>query len=352
MSIRVIQWGAGENGSALLRAVARHADLELVGCRVYSDAKNGVDAGVISGIAPLGIAATTDAQTLIDLDADIVLHCPRLTPDQETSDQDILALLRSGKNVISVSGSHSMPSAISAEYAARFEAACAEGGSTFAAAGINPGFIAERLAATLSGLCTDLDSLTVSEAFDSSRSTPDLLFNTMGFGKPLEEWSADSPVGRMFFWQFSQLINNLAHSLGMKLTSVRHSARVVPAHRDIPIGDHVVREGTVAAIVQRWEGVPEVEGDPCIAKETVWLCARDIPDYPPRSGWRVEAQGIPSWQLDLKLIPDGDIRYKPEAMVGAAIPVIAEVMAAPAGILLPRIFAPYRRRFLKEATTA
>jgi len=44
---RVIQWGAGVNGSAIIRAVARHHDLEVVGCRVWSADKAGVDAGVL-----------------------------------------------------------------------------------------------------------------------------------------------------------------------------------------------------------------------------------------------------------------------------------------------------------------
>jgi hypothetical protein len=36
---RVIQWGAGNNAQALIRAVHQHQDLELVGCRVWSEAK-------------------------------------------------------------------------------------------------------------------------------------------------------------------------------------------------------------------------------------------------------------------------------------------------------------------------
>jgi hypothetical protein len=58
MPYRVIQWGVGLNGQALVRAIARHPDLELVGARVWSDAKNGVDAGVLAGIGPVGVRAT------------------------------------------------------------------------------------------------------------------------------------------------------------------------------------------------------------------------------------------------------------------------------------------------------
>ena len=34
---RVIQWGAGNNAQALIRAVHQHPDLELVGGRVWSE---------------------------------------------------------------------------------------------------------------------------------------------------------------------------------------------------------------------------------------------------------------------------------------------------------------------------
>ena len=58
---RVILWGPGSIGSELLTAIIdyRH-DLEVVGVRVYSDAKNGVDAGALVGRDPIGVAATTD----------------------------------------------------------------------------------------------------------------------------------------------------------------------------------------------------------------------------------------------------------------------------------------------------
>lgn len=74
---RVIQWGAGANGSALIRGIAAHRDLELVACRVYGPAKDGVDAGELAGIAPLGVPATTDRYQVLETPADVVLFCPR-----------------------------------------------------------------------------------------------------------------------------------------------------------------------------------------------------------------------------------------------------------------------------------
>jgi hypothetical protein len=52
--------GPGSIGGELLTAILDHRrDLEVVGVRVYSDTKNGVDAGTLVGRDPIGVAATT-----------------------------------------------------------------------------------------------------------------------------------------------------------------------------------------------------------------------------------------------------------------------------------------------------
>ena len=48
MTFRVIQWSTGNVGTAALRCIIRHPDLELVGVWVHSDAKSGKDAGELS----------------------------------------------------------------------------------------------------------------------------------------------------------------------------------------------------------------------------------------------------------------------------------------------------------------
>lgn len=344
--IKVIQWGAGKNGCALIRGVVGHASLQLVGCRVYSPAKNGVDAGELANIDPIGVLATTDRQAIMDMEADVVLHLPRLTPqDFPQMDQDIMDLLRSGKNVINATGAYSYPAAFPGK-AEKIEAACLAGGSTFAHSGVNPGFICERLATTITGLCTDVSGITVEETYDCSKAAKVMAFDTIGFGKAPEEWSSDSPLGRMFHHLFLQVINNMANILGVKIKDIKHTVEVVPAHRDIEIAGGIIKKGQVAAVVQRWEGIPEQKGQIIIGKQTCWTASDDIPGYPVKSGWQIHVDGIPSFDLELRMSPEGDKKYEAECMVGAAISVIPEVIKAPPGILLPKIFAPFKKEFL------
>jgi hypothetical protein len=59
--IRVIQWATGSVGSAQLREVIDRPDLELVGLYLYGQSKLDIDAGVLVGRPPTGVAATDDA---------------------------------------------------------------------------------------------------------------------------------------------------------------------------------------------------------------------------------------------------------------------------------------------------
>ena len=57
---RVVQWATGNVGRQAVAAVHRHADLELVGALVHSDARAGRDIGEVCGIGPVGVTATTE----------------------------------------------------------------------------------------------------------------------------------------------------------------------------------------------------------------------------------------------------------------------------------------------------
>ncbi|MDF2827296.1 MAG: dihydrodipicolinate reductase, partial [Mycobacterium sp.] len=99
MAIRVVQWATGGVGKAAIEAVLAHPDLELAGAWVHSEAKDGKDVGELVGLDPIGIAATTSAEEILALDADCVVYSPLLPIEDE-----VVALLRSGKNVVTPVG--------------------------------------------------------------------------------------------------------------------------------------------------------------------------------------------------------------------------------------------------------
>ena len=92
---RVVQWATGNIGNRALREVIRNPALELVGVLVYDPAKEGVDAGVLCGEEPVGVAATCDRAAIGALAADCVLYMPRRFEIDE-----VVSLLESGTNVV------------------------------------------------------------------------------------------------------------------------------------------------------------------------------------------------------------------------------------------------------------
>lgn len=99
--LRVIQWATGNVGSHALAAVHEYPDLELVGARVYNEAKAGRDIGDVAGIGETGVLATTDVDEILALDADCVLYMAEGEWNPPVALDDICRLLASGKNVVS-----------------------------------------------------------------------------------------------------------------------------------------------------------------------------------------------------------------------------------------------------------
>ncbi len=165
MSYRVIQWATGAMGKTCLRAVIDHPELKLAGLYVYSESKEGCDAGEIAYREPTGVIATRSMEEILAIDADVVIHAPRIQFPYDAHKEDICRLLASGKSLISING-HSYPAYHGKAYAQTFEDACKKGNSTLFCTGLNPGFVIDKIAAVAMGICTEIDSISIREVYN------------------------------------------------------------------------------------------------------------------------------------------------------------------------------------------
>ena len=99
MTYRVIQWATGGVGRAAIEGVLAHPELEMAGCWVHSEAKDGVDIGTLIGRDPIGVTATRDIEALLATDADCVIYSPFMADPAV-----VTRLLASGKNVVTPLG--------------------------------------------------------------------------------------------------------------------------------------------------------------------------------------------------------------------------------------------------------
>lgn len=93
-------------GGRALRRALESSEFEVVGVKVFSPHKNGVDVGSLVGLPPVGVKATTSKEEILALDADCVIHTPTTPALLEGADRDVIDLLASGKNVVSGASHH------------------------------------------------------------------------------------------------------------------------------------------------------------------------------------------------------------------------------------------------------
>ncbi len=301
MAYRVIQWGTGNVGLFALRCIIEHPETELVGVCVHSEAKAGQDAGELCGLAPVGVRATTDVDAILALDADCVCYTATADLRPFEAAQDIGRILAAGKNVVSSSIVPLVhPKSFLPNLRDELAAACRAGGSSFFTSGIDPGFANDILPLTLTGLCGSWEEVRVLEIINyATYNQPQVLFDTMGFGKPLEDTPLLLTRGTLEF-AWGGTVRLLAEGLGVELETIRSNYEKRPAVKAIRIGAHTVEPGTMGALRFEVQGI--VGGRPAIVVEHVTRIDDALaPEWPTGNGsYRVVVTGFPNMRCELE----------------------------------------------------
>lgn len=295
MVFRVVQWATGGVGVAAVKGVLEHPDLELVGCWVHSEAKNGKDVGELIGGEPLGVAATNDVEEILALDADAVIYSP-LMPNPD----EVVALLRSGKNVVTPVGWF-YPG--ERESGPLREAALA-GNATLHGTGIAPGGISDKFPLMMSIMSTGVTFVRAEEFSDlRTYDAPDVLRHVMGFGDTPEK-ALSGPMQKLLDGGFIQSTKMIADTMGFNADPrirARQEVSVATAPIPSPIGD--IQPGQVAGRKFHWEALV---GDEVVVRITVnWFMGQENLDPPWSFGpagerYEMEAKGNPDFSIVIK----------------------------------------------------
>ncbi len=287
---RVVQWATGNVGAEALKGILLHPGLELVGVKVFDDAKHGADAGSLCGLPETGVRATTSLDEILALDADVVSYMPNRAHLDE-----VCALLRSGKSVMCSPflfyGEH-----LPADERAQLDAACREGKASVSGTGIHPGFVGMVLPLAMSGMSRTIEQIQIQERANwAFYDSPKITFDNMRFGQPPEEVSPAKSEFLAFNGEiFKDQIVMLARALGAPLDEVTldHEVRPAPESYDVMTGR--IEAGTAYAQRFTWTGV--CEGEPRFVIDALWTVGGPYPDdWPkPRDGWTVTIEGDPS----------------------------------------------------------
>ncbi len=294
---RVVVWGTGFVGRMVIPEVVRHPAFELVGVGVANPDKVGRDAGELCGIEPVGIAATDDADVLVALEPDALVHFGPTAAHAQDNIRDIGTFLRAGIDVCSTSMTPWVWPTMSLNPPSWIDPiteACEAGGSSCFTTGIDPGFANDLFPLTLMGLCGEVRQVRALEILDYINYEGDYE-DEMGIGRPPEfvpllehtdilvmSWGATVPM--------------MAHAVGIELDEITTTWEKWVTGEPVKTAKGLIEPGSVAAIRFTINGI--YRGEPRICLEHInRVGAAAAPDWPrgnENDVYRVVIEGSPS----------------------------------------------------------
>ncbi len=168
MSYKVIVWGTGLVGKAVLRHLLNNPHYEIAGVIVSSEEKNNRDIAEMLGIEATGIIASIDSASVLARDADVVAYFGPSAIYADINMANLTAALRAGKHVVDTSmGVFENPSRAPQELLDQIDQACAVHGKSFFSGGIDPGFANDLFPLTLLGVCAQVEKIRTIEFIDA-----------------------------------------------------------------------------------------------------------------------------------------------------------------------------------------
>jgi 4-hydroxy-tetrahydrodipicolinate reductase len=332
--------GTGNVGRHALTQLINDSRFELTGVWVSSDTKAGRDAGDLAGLeVSTGIKATTDLDAILAAEPDCVVYTAMADNRLVEALEDYRRILAAGINVVA-------SAAVFLQYPwgtlpddmiAPIQKAADDGGATIFVNGIDPGFANDLLPMALAGTCQTIEQIRCMEIINyDTYDSATVMFDVMGFGKPLDEIPMLLQPGVLSL-AWGSVVRQLAAGLGISLDEVTETYVREPAPEDFDIASGHITEGTAAAL--RFEVRGMVGGKAAVVLEHVTRTRDDLcPDWPQPAqeggSYRIEITGEPSYALDLCLSsPKGDHNHAGLVATAArVVNAIPEVVAAPAGI--------------------
>jgi len=341
MAIPVVQLGTGNVGVHALRALISNPDFELTGVWVSSDAKAGKDAAELAGLAnSTGVLASTDLDAVLATGPQCAVYNAMADNRLPEALEDYRRVLAAGVNIVG-SGPVFLQypwQVIPEELITPLEDAAREGNSSLYVSGIDPGFANDLLPLALAGTCQNIQQVRCMEIVDyATYDSAVVMFDVMGFGKPLDEIPMLLQPGVLSL-AWGSVIRQIAAGLGISLDEVTEKYVREPAPEAFDIASGHIPKGSAAGV--RFEVLGMVNGEPAVVLEHVTRLREDLcPGWPQPAqhggSYRIEITGEPSYAMDICLSsPNGDHNHA--GLVATAMRIvnaIPAVVAAPPGIV-------------------
>ena len=356
MTIKVGHIGTGKTGKEALRAIIRDPALQLEALVVTSPEKEGLDAGELCGLPPVGIIATRDLDAVVAMDLDCLSYGGSVIGREDEAVAEMARFLERGVDVVTFAlASMVYPAMSPPELASLVTTACAAGGSTFYASGMEPGWASFSMPYTLLSIAGEVHSYREEQhSLDMAAGYPikEVVFGSMGFGQPADSIPPRFVDGVCAKWWVPNL-HVIADALGVEIesTEFRWETQVTPHELDTVLGP--VAAGTIGATF--WELEATTTTGPAIFVDYVARVAREapVPEHWPQPSAGLDKGGItyrvlgrPSFKIDVQAVQGADDGYVASLAMTAlhTINAIPSVIDAPAGHVTPLDLPQYTTR--------
>jgi len=243
----------------------------------------------------------------------------------------VCAILAAGTNIVTTRGEFQHPGSMTPADRERVEQVCAERGASIHGTGSSPGFISEAVPLVLASIQRRLDALTINEYADlSGRDSPDMLFNLMGFGHPVQDFPPERFQHGIY--SFGPSMRLVAEAVGLPIDSVTSIGEVAVTPEKLTIAAGTLDAGTVAG--QRMIVTGSRAGRALMTFTATWYCTEALEPawtVPGWDGWRVHVDGDAPLDVDIRFaIPEGEMT--PGYTANRAVNAVPYVCAAAPGI--------------------
>jgi len=203
------------------------------------------------GEKPTGITVVNSGRGLYDK-ADAVLHAT--SSFLSVAESQLMEFCENGVDVVSTNEELAFPWFNHKESAERLDAAAKKGGVTLLGTGVNPGFVLDVLAITLSGVCANVSEVRATRILDATkRRVP--FQKKVGIGLTTGEFEENVKTGKFGHIGLPESIAMVSDTLGSPIEKIEQN--IAPKIAEAPImTEHFgrVEAGRVTGLVQDGKG--------------------------------------------------------------------------------------------------
>jgi len=329
--IRVVQYGVGPIGAAIVRLMREKQAVEIIGAIDKDSAKAGKDLAEVVGApgGPWGVPVVPDAKEMLAKEPDVVVHT---TSSYLTSVMgQLMECLEAGASVVSTCEELAYPFRKYPDLSRQLDEAAHDAGVALVGTGVNPGFVMDKLVITLGAVSQKIDKARAVRIVDASqRRLP--LQKKIGAGMSVEEFRQQVANGIIKHHGLPESVAMVADALNLPVEEIQEKIEPIIANEKVVTEFLTVEPGQVTGVHQIARGLGG--GAERIYMELqMYVGAKQSSDT-------VELSGTPNISLTVPGGTHGDI-----ATASVAVNCIPEILKAQAGLRTSRdlpmcFFAP------------